>query len=265
MTQERLPIPFSDDVLVAWLDNQLSDAEREQFAERLRSDDILAERVAQLSYSNLPFHDAFEPMLANAPLADLQARLNAIPDPVAASASGPARGVSRRHLLAAAVSFLAVGVAVGRYAVPVATPEKDLGWRNLVAQYMSLYSTDTLVDIHESAQQHEKEFLRVNATLGTSLTAAQLALPGADLKNARLLNYDQYNIAQITYLDPAYGPMALCITRASTQSNTDQQSEVRRGMNVIYWRAKGYNYMLIGHNPPDQMASHGQRLLQALS
>jgi len=265
MTQERLPIPFPDEVLVAWLDNQLSEAQREQFAQRLQNDDILAERVTQLSYSNLPFHDAFEPMLAEAPVADLQARLNAISDPVSAPSSTNMRGVSRRHLLAAAVSFLAVGIAVGRYAVPVETPEKDLGWRNLVAQYMSLYSTDTLVDIHESAQQHDKELLRVNSTLGTSLTTTQLALPGAELKNARLLNYDQYNIAQITYLDPAYGPMALCITRASQRSDTGPQSEVRRGMNVIYWRAKGYNYMLIGHNPPDQMASHGQVLLQALS
>lgn len=35
MTQERLPIPFPDEVLVAWLDNQLSDAQREQVAQRL--------------------------------------------------------------------------------------------------------------------------------------------------------------------------------------------------------------------------------------
>lgn len=264
MTQERLPIPFPDDVLVAWLDNQLSDAQREQFAQRLQNDDILAERVTQLSYSNLPFHDAFEPMLADAPLTNLQARLNAIPDPVPSS-SAAMRGVSRRHLLAAAVSFLAVGVAVGRYVLPPETPENDLNWRNLVAQYMSLYSADTLADINESAAQQQQELRRVNGALGTDLTVEQLALQGATLKNARLLNYDQYTIAQITYLDPSYGPMALCITRSSQRGDTAQQSEIRRGMNVIYWRTKGYNYMLIGHNPASDMALHGQVLLQALS
>jgi len=63
MTQERLPIPFPDEVLVAWLDNQLSDAQREQFAQRLQSDEALADRLSQLSYSNLPFHEAYEPLL----------------------------------------------------------------------------------------------------------------------------------------------------------------------------------------------------------
>lgn len=42
MTQERLPIPFPDEVLVAWLDNQLSEAQREQVAQRLQTDEVLA-------------------------------------------------------------------------------------------------------------------------------------------------------------------------------------------------------------------------------
>lgn len=265
MTQERLPIPFPDEVLVAWLDNQLSEAQREQVAQRLQSDEVLADRLNQLSYSNLPFHEAYEPLLSEAPIASLQARLDAIPDPVSAPKVANKQGVSRRHLLAAAVSFLAVGIAVGRYAVPFAEPEQDLGWRNLVAEYMSLYSADTLADIHESPEQQQQELQRVNASLGTTLTPDRLALQGATLKNARLLNYDQYNIAQITYLDATHGPMALCITRSSQRSDTAQQSEIRRGMNVIYWRAKGFNYMLIGHNPADQMALRGQILLSALS
>lgn len=265
MTQERLPLPFPDEVLVAWLDNQLSDAQREQFAQQLQSDEALTERLTRLSYSNLPFQEAYAPLLSDAPLSALQARLDAIPDPVGVAKTEHKSGVSRRHLLAAAVSFLAVGIAVGRYAVPFAQPEQDLGWRNLVAEYMSLYSADTLADIDESAQQQQQELQRVNASLGTVLTPASLMLPGATLKNARLLNYDQYNIAQITYLDAAHGPMALCITRSSQQGGTAQQSEIRRGMNIVYWRAKGLNYMLIGHNPPDEMVSHSQVLLQALS
>lgn len=259
MTQPRLHLPFSDEVLVAYLDNQLSLAERERFAERLQHDEILSERLTQLSYSSLPFHDAFEPMLAEAPLADLQARLNAIPDP-----AQPV-GVNRRQLLAAGISFLAVGVLFGRYALPPATSEKDNNWRNLVAQYMSLYSAETLADISEPPARQQAELQRVKNNVGIALTPAQLALPGAELKNARILSYDDYRIAQITYLDPKYGPLALCITRASQPGKTAQEREVRRGMNVVYWRSNGYNFMLIGHNPTQEMASHGQLLLRALS
>lgn len=259
MTQQRLHLPFSDEVLVAYLDNQLSLAEREQFVARLQHDEILSERLTLLSHSSLPFHDAFEPMLAEAPLSELQARLNAIPAP-----AKPV-GVNRRQLLAAAVSFLAVGVLVGRYALPLATSEKENNWRSLVAQYMSLYSAETLADIHDSPAHQQAELQRVKNSLGIALTPAQLALPGAELKNARILSYDEYRIAQISYLDPKYGPLALCITRTSQNGNTAQESEVRRGMNVVYWRSNGYNFMLIGHNPAQEMAAHGQVLLQALS
>ena len=88
MTQERLPIPFPDEVLVAWLDNQLSEAQREQFAQRLQSDEALVDRLNQLSYSNLPFHEAYEPLLSEAPLSRLQARLDAIPDPATTPKAG---------------------------------------------------------------------------------------------------------------------------------------------------------------------------------
>ncbi|GBU13186.1 membrane protein [Enterobacterales bacterium] len=259
MTQPCLHLPCSDEMLVAYLDNQLSLAEREQFTERLRHDEILSERLALLSHSSLPFHDAFEPMLADAPLADLQARLDAIPEP-----ARPA-GVNRRQLLAAAVSFLAVGVLVGRYALPSTTSEKENNWRSLVAQYMSLYSAETLADINDSPARQQAELQRVKNNLGIALTSAQLALPGVELKNARILSYDQYRIAQIAYLDPQYGPLALCITRTSEHGNTAQASEVRRGMNVVYWCSKGYDFMLIGHNPPDQMAAHGEHLFKALT
>lgn len=260
MTLQPLPVPFPDEVLVAWLDNQLSGPEREQFARRLQQDQILAERLEVMSQSTLPFHDAFLPMLAEAPLTDLQARLDAIPQPTVA-ASG---GVSRRQLIAAGVGFLAVGVLVGRYALPLVAPQQDNNWRNLVAQYMSLYSAETLADINETPTEQQAQLQRVKTSLGIALTPAQLVLPGAEMKNARVLSYDQYPIAQITYLCPKSGPLALCITRSERAGNAPQESEVRRGMNVVYWRAAGYNFMLIGHNPAGEMARHGELLLKAL-
>lgn len=246
MTQKCLPVPFSDEVLVAYLDNQLSRAEREQFARRLQEDEILSERLTLLSHSSLPFHDAFEPMLAQAPLADLQARLDAIPEPVRPV------GISRRRLLAASVSFLAVGLLAGRYSARFSGA--DSNWREHVAGYMSLYTTQTLADVNDSAEQQQQQLSRVQNTLGIALSPAALALPGATLKNARILHYDEYDIAQISYLDEGYGPMAFCITRSEHLKSTPQESEIRQGMNVVYWRNAGYNFMLIGHGPAAEMA-----------
>ena len=258
MTREILSSPFSDEVLVAYLDNQLSAQQRAQFEQQLAHDDVLAERLAQMARSNLPFHDAFGAMLQDAPVGRLQAVLDAIPDvPVAA-----ARGVSRRALLAASVSFLAVGLLAGRYSTML---HAEITWRDRVADYMSLYTAQTLADINDSPEQQQLQLWRVQKSLGIVLTPAALSVQGAALKNARMLHYDEYDIAQITYLDARFGPMALCITRSEQRDDTAQESEIRQKMNVVYWRQSGYNFMLIGHSPAAILAEHAATLQAKLA
>ena len=110
MTREIPAAPYADEVLVAYLDNQLSESQRAKFDAQLAQDDVLAQRLAQKSRSNLPFHDAFGALLQEAPVGKLQAALDAIPDARIAGSSG----FSRRALLAASLSFLAVGLLGGR-------------------------------------------------------------------------------------------------------------------------------------------------------
>lgn len=253
MTREIPAAPYADEVLVAYLDNQLSESQRAKFDAQLAQDDVLAQRLAQMSRSNLPFHDAFGAMLQEAPVGKLQAALDAIPDARIAGSSG----FSRRSLLAASLSFLAVGLLGGRYSTLFAS---DDNWRARVADYMSLYTAQTLADVDDSAGQQKIQLARVQNTLGIALSPAALAVQGADLKDARMLHYDEYDIAQITYLDARYGPMALCITRSEHRDNTALQREIRRGMNVVYWRNAGYNFMLIGHSPAPALAAHAAAL-----
>ncbi|MGP6443648.1 anti-sigma factor family protein [Rahnella aceris] len=253
MTREIPAAPYADEVLVAYLDNQLSESQRAKFDAQLAQDDVLAQRLAQMSRSNLPFHDAFGALLQEAPVGKLQAALDAIPDARIAGSSG----FSRRALLAASLSFLAVGLLGGRYSTLFAS---DDNWRARVADYMSLYTAQTLADVDDSAGQQKIQLARVQNTLGIALSPAALAVQGADLKDARMLHYDEYDIAQITYLDALYGPMALCITRSEHSDNTALQREIRRGMNVVYWRNAGYNFMLIGHSPAPALAAHAAAL-----
>lgn len=253
MTREIPAAPYADEVLVAYLDNQLSESQRAKFDAQLAQDDVLAQRLAQMSRSNLPFHDAFGALLQEAPVGKLQAALDAVPDARIAGSSG----FSRRALLAASLSFLAVGLLGGRYSTLFAS---DDNWRARVADYMSLYTAQTLADVDDSAGQQKIQLARVQNTLGIALSPAALAVQGADLKDARMLHYDEYDIAQITYLDARYGPMALCITRSEHSDNTALQREIRRGMNVVYWRNAGYNFMLIGHSPAPALAAHAAAL-----
>jgi len=269
MSDSRLPLPISDELLMAYLDNQLSASEQQQLEQYLEQDSVLAQRLLALDCHAQPFAQAFEPLLAAAPVASLQQFLDKLPDTAVPEATVPATkavNYSRRSLLAAAVGFLAVGTVLGRYVLPGerAQQEESYSWRNLVAQYMVLYSAQTLADEPGGATLQQQALPRVAKNLGLPLQTQQLGLPDAELKSARLLQYGPATIAQLTYLAAAYGPMALCITRATKAGNQSQQQEVRYGMNVVYWRKQGFDFMLIGHAPAATLAGYGQQLSAAI-
>jgi hypothetical protein len=95
--------------------------------------------------------------------------------------------------------------------------------------------------------------------LGLPLRLATVAIDGVALKRSQLLQYDNQPLGQIAYLDPAYGPMALCIMR-TVAAPTPDGTEQRRGMNVAYWSQPGHVFMLIGHNPSTELVGLAERI-----
>lgn len=235
----------TDELLVAYLDNELSAEQYRELEERLSEDCRLAERLALLQRSSLPFKAAFEPLLEAAPQAHLQTHLTSV---------RPA--FSRRGLIAAAVSFLALGAIGDRAFIHFTQPEDN--WRERVAQYMALYTPETLSDT-PTPQALESQLRIASQRLGLTLTAARLSLPQAALKNARVLAYEEQHIAQITWLDPKTGPLALCITQGSG-TTSERENERRLGMNIVYWADKNHQFMVIGHSSSTQMNEIAGRL-----
>ncbi|RJT26215.1 anti-sigma factor family protein [Buttiauxella izardii] len=241
----------TDELLVAYLDNQLSENERATLEERLVQDDYLAKRLAFFERTSLPFKTSFEPLLEEAPLEHLQTYLRPSPSPA----------LSRRNLIAAAVSFLALGIIGDRAFLHFSQPEEN--WRELVAQYMALYTPETLAETPTS-QALESQLQATGKQLGVPLSVANLTLPNITLKNARVLAYDEQRIAQITWLDTASGPLALCITR-NTGKAMAAQSEQRLGMNIVYWASQSHKFMVIGHGTAMQLSDIATQLQRDIS
>ncbi|KPA90224.1 MULTISPECIES: anti-sigma factor family protein [Pseudomonas] len=247
----------SDERLVAFLDDQLDAEERARVAVAIAENPAVAERVEWLGRSNLPFREAYDELLEQAPHSRLAEMLETLP-------SKPARrSMSRRGFLAVAASFMVAGIAADRLFQAWHAPkdQTEVSWRSVVADYMTLYTAQTLDGLPDDEGSQRAQLRTLDKGLGLVLEPPQVLLPGAQLKRAQMLEYESEPIAQLAYLDPRHGPLALCITRAKKGVRAPTE-EVRRGMNVVFWVGQTHAYMLIGRNPASELHAMAELLRQ---
>lgn len=265
MSDQKQHAMPSDELLVAFLDGELEGNERARIDALIKADEAVAARYEFLSHSEMPFYNAFEPLLENAPTADLEAILDRLPAPIAAEPAG--KGWSRRGFAAAAIALVFAGVAADRAYLGMrdVSGERDGSeWRGVVAEYLTLYTPETLANLASDEQEQNQQLRNVGDRLGLSLPAQAVSLPGIPFKRAQILQYDGKPLGQIVYLDPVNGPLALCIVQSS-KGPSSPQSEQRYGLNVVYWSDQAHDYMLVGHNPVDQLNSLADQVRNALA
>jgi anti-sigma factor RsiW len=292
----KLPPPGRpvDADLVAYLDDEVTAERRAEIARWLDRDVELQQRLTVLASGARSFREAFEPLLAEAPLMRLRSMLAALPaggagptvetwpDEVrpkearskgAPKASLPQRAWAwpRLSLIAAGLALFLAGIAAGHWlgawrgAAPTETANgSEDDWRQAVAQYVSLYSPDTLAGIPDDEGPRQRELAMVGAKLGVSLRLDQLALPGLTLKRAQLLEYDEKPLAQIGYLDPKSGALALCIY-ADGHPDAVVKNEQRAGLNIVHWSAHGRAFMLVGRAEMPELQRFASLLSQSLA
>lgn len=259
--------PYSEEAIVAWLDGEMSDADAQRFEQHLRTDDQLAGRAAGLMKSNQDFSAAFESLLALAPEARMQQRLGELLEKTPQRRESPAyHRVSRRSLIAASLGFLVAGSGLGYLARPAITPFGDSEkLRDLEASYMSLYSHETLLDMDSTPSVLAQGLARTAEDIGLHLDEQQLVIQGATLKMVRMLRYDSTSIAQIAWIHAAFGPMALCISPEPHKKTSAIQNEQRHGMHLAWWHMDGYQFVLMGRNPPSFLTESAIRLQASLA
>jgi anti-sigma factor RsiW len=247
----------TDEQLVAYLDNQLDTEQRERIDAAVAEDPMIGLRLQWLNRSSLPFKTAYDELGRQAPVDRLQAMLDTLPP-----ATRPA--LNRRWFLAAAAGLVVSGVLADRLFLGWQASQEEDNWRQLVADYMVLYIPQTLDHLPNDVAAQRTQLRTIETSLDLSLAPAQLALPRAELKRAQILEYDGIPIAQITYLDPVHGPLALCITRSDSGSRHFAR-ERRHGMNIVYWADMHHAWMLIGRNAMPDLEAMAKSLRSRLN
>ncbi|NNU67870.1 anti-sigma factor [Rhizobium sp. WYCCWR 11152] len=257
----------SDEDLTAFIDGELTAEEAARIEAIVNEDESTAERLEFLARANLPFEQAFAPLLAEAPREKLEAMLAAMPASPARSGPAPAFATRRRFLGALAASLVA-GIAIDRAVIGISkglsAKDENSEWRAVVADYISLYTAETLAGPVPGREDQAAQLASLDEKLGLSLSPEAVSLPGIDFKRAQLLQYDGKTLAQIAYLDPETGPMALCIVK-SDKGPKAPDLESRKGMNVVYWSNATHAFMLIGRIPVDRVQELAENARSRLS
>jgi anti-sigma factor RsiW len=249
MTQQR---PTDED-LVAYLDGELSPSERASLERLLAANSEARERLALLQGGGRSVRDALDSMLTQAPRAQLDAMLSGLPGLRAGLSPGARRWAYVAAAAAAMAVFLA-GIAADRLsplAQRVAHPpgaEETEGanqWRQVVAEYLTLYTAESVATMPDTPDMREKELASLGDKLGLPLSPDRVALPDLAFRRAQLFEYDGTPLGQIAYLDPQNGPVALCIFAAG-EADAAPRTEQREGLNIAYWSRNGRAFMLIG-------------------
>lgn len=265
MKSTRLTPPYSDEAITAWLDGEMQANDALRFETALEQDEQLVQRTELLRLNEADIASAFAPLLNAAPLSSMEEQLANLLSKQPTT-TNKATGVSRRSLIAASLSFLVIGSGLGYIARPTThSLSESEKIRELEAQYMSLYSAETLLDADNSASALQRGLVRTAQDIGLQTNERQLVLPGAELKMVRMLRYDSTSIAQIAWMHEDFGPMALCISPDRHPASTELNHEQRHSMNLVWWRSGRHQFVLIGRNPVSQLRQNALTLQAELT
>ena len=252
-------------MLVAYIDGELDAGEKAALERRLAADPALGARLAELRRGGRDFAAAYDVLLAAAPTERLNAMLKGMTVP------RQRRSVARMvGAIAAALVIFAIGAAAGLFAprilnIQVAEEPQPPNWRQVVAEYITLTTADTLAAIPVDAGFLDKEVAAISKRVSLSLSTAKLSLPHVYLKKAEALDFRGRPLVQFAYLSPDAGPIAFCIIASAGRADTPRAFEQREGSNIVFWNKDGRGYMLIGKAPRDALEKFADSLAAQVS
>jgi anti-sigma factor RsiW len=245
-----------DTELVALIDGELDEERKSALLARLATDERLRERYEALREAGAPLADAFEALLAAAPIERLRAAL-----PRESGTPGLSRRPRRFSLrdLAAGIVIGLIAAGAAWLAFGRAPTEQDDDWLSAVVQYTELYTNETFSPLHPDPPMQAIELDAVGERVGADLTPEKIELPGLRFAVAFMLSYEGAPLAVIAYVDPDGSPVLLCVI-ANQAKDEPLRSERRDDLSLASWSRGGRGYLVIGRIAEEKAVALAQTL-----
>jgi anti-sigma factor RsiW len=288
----------SDDILLmAYVDGELPPRQREEVERELRTSPDVAERVALLQASRLPYRDAFAaqklppvPPSLSAKIEEMARAAKAkttlpdagpdtsVNDPVVPRAPGSPSSSPIRSRLRVAPAWLAVAFLAGAFACglvlrlgPDTGPASNAGaslasvgtgaspWVMAAASYQQLYSRETLANVDPDTNLSIKTVKEIRQDDGLALRVPDLSASGLTFKRVQRLRFNNKPLVQIVYLPEKGAPVALCVMKEVKPDAAVADQRVA-SMTVVTWRQAELGYALIGQPEGVDLTALGKQI-----
>jgi anti-sigma factor RsiW len=233
---------LDDSILMAYVDDELEPAVRQQVAQAIEHDSEAKEKIRLFRLSA---------SLVRAALSD-PAYLEVSSGARRALAAPRASALfTRRNAISAMAASLLAVAFTGGYALGLRGGDRgpDFGDRLLdeVADYHVIYARETEHQVEVAAPRADHIEAWLGDRLHRSLHVPDLSGNGYNFAGARLLVVDGQPVAQLLYRAPGrpQKPLGLCISFGAPGIEP-ARSDFRNGLNEVLWRRNGYSYILVG-------------------
>jgi anti-sigma factor RsiW len=257
--------------LRAYVDSELSAAERQSVDVALAHSAELRAQVAAMKASCLPYQAAFDAQAMPEMPEALQKHLMAM----SAIASVPTQSSEsvqelrrRRWLnfagggLALAASF-AAGVAVkpAWFSGAGAKPVDDVAeWAKAVASYQAMYVRDTVERVRDTEANAKSVIAEFQSHHQSVLVVPDLSAVGFEFKRIQRLAFKDKPLIQMAYLPQQGKPAALCVMNANNKSDIDASVRRLENLSIVTWTRAQLAYVFAVDLAQDDALRIGQAL-----
>jgi anti-sigma factor RsiW len=242
-------IELTDELLVAYVDGELSAETRASVKARVAQDPVAQGKVKDMEDTAALLRAAFgdgapgDGALGDGNLNDGDIRNNVVP----LKPSFRHRVIRNHPMISglAVAAALALMVGAGLFMNPFVSDERA-GFMADVAAYHEVYARETehLAEVPASRKDHIEEWL--GSRLQRTLSVPDLSQEGWAFEGGRLLAEDGQAIAQLLYTAPGRQPIAICITKSDQPETKPVEYDPGKGIRVAAWDAGGYLYIVVG-------------------